>query len=87
MKGELDQLAESNPEDFKLFYTVDRAPPKSSKWPHGVGFVTKEMLQERMPAPSMDTMILYCGPPVFTDMLTKLLTEELGYCESMLFKF
>lgn len=44
VKGELDQLAESNPEDFKLFYTVDRAPPKSAKWPHGVGFVTKEML-------------------------------------------
>ena len=41
VKGELDQLAESNPEDFKLFYTVDRAPPKSAKWPHGVGFVTK----------------------------------------------
>lgn len=39
-----------------------------------------------MPAPSEDTIILYCGPPAFEDMMKKHL-EELGYGNDMQFKF
>ena len=44
------------------------------------------MLAEHLPAPSSDTLILYCGPPVFTDLMVKLL-KELGYDDSRFFKF
>ena len=44
-------------------------------------------MKENLPAPGKDTMILYCGPPVFTGMLTRVLKEELGYDDNMLFKF
>lgn len=39
-----------------------------------------------MPAPGPDTIILYCGPPPFEDMMKKHL-EELGYTKDMVFKF
>ena len=84
--NELTQLAENYPEQFKAYFTVDVKPDKSKNWKQGVGYVNKEMIKEKMPAPSPDTMILYCGPPGFTDMLTKVL-KELGYTSDMLFKF
>ena len=52
----------------------------------GVGFITKEMLAEKMPAPSEETLILYCGPPPFEKMMKQHLTE-LGYNDKMQFKF
>jgi len=70
-----------------MYLTVDHAPPKSANWKEGIGFVTKDMLKKKMPAPSIDTMILYCGPPIFCEMLSKMLKEDLGYDDSMLFKF
>jgi cytochrome-b5 reductase len=71
---------------FKIYFTVDIAPPAEAKWTEGVGFMTKEMIKEHMPAPGPDTMILFCGPPPFTKMLSSIL-PELGYTEDMLFKF
>ena len=48
--------------------------------------MTKDMLEKCMPEPSNQTMILICGPPVFTDLMMQFLAE-LGYEESMYFKF
>ena len=70
-----------------MYMTLDHAPPKVANWTEGVGFVTKEMVKKRMPAPSIDTMITYCGPPAFCEMISKMLLEDLGYDESMIFKF
>jgi len=44
------------------------------------------MLKKHMPAPSEDTIILYCGPPPFEDMMKKHL-NEIGYSDNMVFKF
>jgi ferredoxin-NADP reductase len=44
------------------------------------------MIKERLPAPSIETLILYCGPPPFEDMMKKHLSE-LGYTDDMIFKF
>ena len=87
LRDELQALEETHSDKFELYLTVDEKPAKATKWNQGVGFVTKEMLTDRIPKPSIDTMILYCGPPVFTNMLTKLLKEEMGYDDTMLFKF
>ena len=91
LRDELEALAEAHPDNFdSLYLTVDQKPTEANaakKWDQGVGFVSKEMLTGRIPEPSLDTMILYCGPPVFTDMLTRILKEEMGYDETMLFKF
>jgi len=86
LKEELEQLQEGYKEQFKLFFTVDVAPPAEAEWKQGVGFVTQEMLKEYMPAPSEDTLILFCGPPPFEAMMKKHM-GEMGYTEDMWFKF
>jgi len=44
------------------------------------------MIKDRLPPPAEDTVILFCGPPPFEDMMKKYLTE-LNYTEDMFFKF
>ena len=86
LKEELMQFEENYKENFKLYLTVDIQPDEKANWKYGVGFMTKEMVQKHMPPPGKDTLILFCGPPPFTDMLKKML-PELGYTNDMIFKF
>jgi cytochrome-b5 reductase len=72
------------PERFKLFYTVDVEP--KIEWNQGVGFMTQDMLKRNLPEPDEDTIILYCGPPIFESMMQTHLSG-LGYTENMIFKF
>lgn len=86
LKTELAALEQNHPEDLDLYLTVDIQPDKSKNWTQGVGFVTKDMIKEQLPGPANDTIILYCGPPIFTDLMAKHLAE-LGYTADMMFKF
>jgi cytochrome-b5 reductase len=61
-------------------------PDASVNWKYGTGFVTKDMLKSTMPEISDDTIILFCGPPIFEDMMIKHL-KEMGYANDMMFKF
>ena len=85
LREELIQLAQNNPQRFKLHLTVD-IKPEDPNWKGGVGFVTKEMIKAYLPAPSPETIILYCGPPIFEDMM-KGHVEALGYSNDQQFKF
>lgn len=78
MKDELINFGKNYKDKFNLFLTVDIQPDIVEKWEQGVGFITKDMLQKSMPAPSPDTLILYCGPPPFEKMMKEHLTA-LGY--------
>jgi cytochrome-b5 reductase len=84
LKDELDQFKSNYPTRFNLHYTVDVQP--TGKWNHSVGFVTSDLIKQQLPAPSEETIILYCGPPPFEDMMKKHLTS-LGYTDNMVFKF
>lgn len=48
------------PPRLKVYYVLNN-PPKG--WTGGVGFVSQEMIKERLPAPSADSKVLMCGPP------------------------
>jgi cytochrome-b5 reductase len=86
VKEELIAFEENYKDRFKLYLTVDVAPEEKVGWKYGVGFVTQDMIKKNLPAPSPDTIILYCGPPPFETMMKKHL-EELGYTDDMVFKF
>ncbi|ORC91659.1 putative NADH-cytochrome b5 reductase [Trypanosoma theileri] len=61
LKGLFDDLAERFSR-FKVYYTVDQAVNPDT-WPHFVGYVSKEMVQQTMPAPEeKDKIIMLCGP-------------------------
>lgn len=55
-------------------------------WTGGVGFVTKEMLRERLPPPADDVMVLRCGPKPMNDAM-KAYLDDLGYTEEAQFEF
>lgn len=83
LKEELDGLAENYPDRFSIYYVLNQ-PPEG--WKGGVGFVSKEMIQEHCPAPSSDIRILRCGPPPMNKAMAAHL-EELGYSSDMQFQF
>ncbi len=74
LKDQLDSLAREDP-DFRVYYVLNNPP---EKWDGGVGFVTADMIKEKLPAPAPDMKILICGPPPMVSALKKA-TESLGY--------
>lgn len=60
LKDRVDALQKAHPANFSVHYLVDRAAPG---WTGGVGYVTAEVLRERLPAPGPGAMVLVCGPP------------------------
>ncbi|KAJ5795963.1 uncharacterized protein N7518_004503 [Penicillium psychrosexuale] len=75
-----DQLEELEKEDdgFRIYYVLNN-PPEG--WTGGVGFVTPDMIKERLPAPAADVKILLCGPPPMVSAMKKA-TEALGYTKA-----
>lgn len=58
LKKELDELAQQHSDRFKVYYVLNN-PPEG--WTGGVGFVTKEMIEEHLPAHAEDHKALLCG--------------------------
>lgn len=75
LRDELDQLAKAHPDRFRITYFLNNPP---DGWKGEVGFVSKECIQHRLPAPGKDIKILMCGPPPMINACKKHL-DELGY--------
>mmetsp|Transcript_49768 Transcript_49768/g.105825 ORF Transcript_49768/g.105825 Transcript_49768/m.105825 type:complete len:312 (+) Transcript_49768:142-1077(+) len=86
VRKELEEAVEKYPGRFRLHYTVDR-PPEG--WKHSVGFISKEMIAEHLPAPSADgsTQILMCGPPPMVKFACLPNLEALGFKKTDYFVF
>ena len=74
LKDELDSLAAKDPR-FRVHYVLNNPP---EKWTGGTGFVTADMIKEKLPAPANDVKILLCGPPPMIKAM-KGATESLGF--------
>lgn len=74
LKDDLDKLAVEDP-NFSVYYVLNNPP---EKWDGGVGFVTADMIKEKLPPPGPDMKICICGPPPMVSALKKA-TESLGY--------
>lgn len=77
LKDELERLAKED-DGFRIYYVLNNPP---SGWTGGVGFVTADMIKERLPAPASDIKILICGPPPMVSAMKKA-TESLGYTKA-----
>ncbi|CEI62105.1 hypothetical protein FVEN_g3138 [Fusarium venenatum] len=75
LREELDKFARRYPKNFKVYYILDEPP---SGWEYGLGYVTQELMKEKMPAPSMDSKVFLCGPPGMVNASKKALVG-LGY--------
>ncbi|XP_062207230.1 NADH--cytochrome b5 reductase 1-like [Phragmites australis] len=83
LKEELDNLANTYPDRFKIYYVLNQPP---EIWKGGVGFVSKEMIRTHCPAPAEDIQVLRCGPPPMNKAMAAHL-EELKYTKEMQFQF
>ena len=63
------------PEKLHIHFMVDKPVPG---WTGGVGFIDKNLMQEKFAGPDNDTKILLCGPPGMVNASKKSLIE-LGY--------
>ncbi|KAJ5550369.1 hypothetical protein N7461_005067 [Penicillium sp. DV-2018c] len=77
LRDQLEQL-EKEDDGFRVYYVLNN-PPQG--WTGGVGFVTPDMIKERLPAPAADVKILLCGPPPMISAMKKS-TEALGFTKA-----
>ncbi|KAF9692827.1 hypothetical protein EKO04_008968 [Ascochyta lentis] len=75
LRKELEAFARRYPKNFKLWYMLD-SPPEN--WAYGSGFVTADVMKEKLPAPAPDTKIMLCGPPGMVNASKKALAT-LGF--------
>lgn len=57
LKDDLDALAAKDSK-FRVHYVLNNPP---ENWTGGVGFVTEDMIKQKLPAPASDVKILICG--------------------------
>lgn len=67
LRKELEELRDSSNGRFTLYYVLNKPP---TAWTGGVGFVTKEMIEQHMPDGGVGSAVhgeghkvLMCGPP------------------------
>ncbi|CAG2054486.1 unnamed protein product [Timema podura] len=84
LKQELEDVAESFPDQFKLWYTVDRP---TEAWKYSTGFVSAEMIQEHLFPPSSDTLVLMCGPPPMINYACIPNLDKLNYDAKLRFAY
>jgi len=80
---ELDDLAAKYPSTLKLYHVLNNPPPK---WQGGVGFITKEMIEQHLPHPASDIKIVMCGPPLMNKAMEGHL-QAIGYPAEQFFIF
>lgn len=101
LKDSIDAKAAAHPGRLAVLYVVDKATPGSG-WAGGVGYVTREMLEARMPPKGLRSKIFVCGPPpMYAAICGQKGTKEdpkvqgqlggilkdMGYTEEDVFKF
>lgn len=84
LRDDLDVLAAKHQEQFKAWYTVDRA---SESWKFSVGFVNDKMIQDNLFPPSADTITLMCGPPPMINFACLPSLEKLNYDKELNFAY
>jgi cytochrome-b5 reductase len=75
LREELDTFAKRYPKNVKVYYMLDHPP---ADWAFGSGFVTQDIMAERLPGPGSDSKIMVCGPPGMVNAAKKALVN-LGF--------
>ncbi len=95
LKDEIDAIAKAH-KSFTATYILSTPSPG---WTGHKGFVTLSLVQEIIPNPSSDHLVLVCGPPGFMQVVSggkspdfkqgevSGILKELGFDETTVFKF
>ena len=58
-------------------------PSPPTGWSYSSGFVSAEMIQDHLPPPGPETLILACGPPPMIKFAVLPNLKELGFQQEM----
>jgi len=83
-REDLEQIVKENPDQFKLWYTLDRPP---AGWKYSTGFINETMLKDNFYPPSNDTLVLMCGPPPMINFACTPALEKLQYDKDRSFAY
>ncbi|XP_045872260.1 NADH-cytochrome b5 reductase 2 isoform X1 [Meles meles] len=84
VRKELEEVARTHPEQFDIWYTLDRPPVG---WKYSSGYITANMIKEHLPPPGQSTLILVCGPLPLIQTAAHPNLEKLGYTKDMIFTY
>ncbi len=84
LREELEEIRKEHPQQFKLWYTVDR--PKDG-WKYSSGFVDEDMIRQHLFSPGPDSLVLMCGPPPMIKFACIPNLDKLGHQENMRFAY
>ncbi|KAG7472158.1 hypothetical protein MATL_G00105620 [Megalops atlanticus] len=84
LRDDLEEIQARNPDRFKLWFTVDKAP---EDWEFSQGFISADMIQEHLPPPADDSLVLICGPPPMVQFACNPNLDKLGYWQSQRFVY
>uniref|UniRef100_A0A8D0FT31 NADH-cytochrome b5 reductase n=1 Tax=Strix occidentalis caurina TaxID=311401 RepID=A0A8D0FT31_STROC len=84
LRAELEDIAKRHPDQFTLWYTLDRPP---QDWKYSSGFTTADMIKTHLPSPGSETLILMCGPPPMIQFACQPNLDKLGYPTSSMFSY
>ncbi|XP_036433496.1 NADH-cytochrome b5 reductase 3 [Colossoma macropomum] len=84
LRPELEEIQANHPDRFNLWYTLDKVP---QDWEFSQGFISEEMVRNRLPPPGDDTLILMCGPPPMIQFACNPNLDKVGHSPSRRFTF
>ncbi|XP_070521332.1 NADH-cytochrome b5 reductase 2 isoform X1 [Cardiocondyla obscurior] len=84
LRDELDEIAKTNPNKLKLWYTLDSS---SDGWSYSTGYISADMIKEHMFPPSPDTIVLMCGPPPMINFACTPNLDKVGYDTKLRFAY
>ncbi|XP_067586069.1 NADH-cytochrome b5 reductase 1 isoform X3 [Pseudorca crassidens] len=84
LREDLEELQARHPDHFTLWFTLDHPP---EDWAYSKGFVSADMIQEHLPAPGEDVLLLLCGPPAMVQLACHPNLDKLGYSQRMRFTY
>ncbi|XP_034382648.1 NADH-cytochrome b5 reductase 3 [Cyclopterus lumpus] len=84
LRPELEEIQVNNPDRFKLWFTLDRAP---EDWEYSQGFIGEDMVREHLPPPGDDSLILMCGPPPMIQFACNPNLDKVGHSSERRFTF
>jgi cytochrome-b5 reductase len=95
LRKELDARATKH-KNFKVHYVLEKAP---KDWKGSIGYVTKDVIQKHIHAPSDDSLVMVCGPPAMMKAISGSkapdytqgeldgVLKTMGYTKEQVFKF
>ncbi|XP_045491994.1 NADH-cytochrome b5 reductase 2 isoform X1 [Colias croceus] len=84
LRNELEQYQREHPEQFSLWYTVDRP---TEGWTYSSGFINDEMVRDHLFPPADDVIVLMCGPPPMINHACNPALDKLNYNKDLRFAY